>query len=152
MHPAFDVLANCKNLDEAGQWRVRSAALTDSLEKFLQEMRLVDPGDLIAYARLTKYPNIADIVSSAAELSFAPGSLAFGWNANVNVRWDAPPLVMLDMEFRHKGVTAFFCMTFEKSDIKIVLQRAAFDGQHGDSDEATQAFVEALSNARFSSS
>lgn len=101
--------------------------LADSLRDVSAELSLVDPADLIAFARLGQFANIGDLVNSSAELYFKEGTLCFGWSANVDVDWDRPPTIRLEMEFRNKDVTVFFELALHRQRGAVAVRNIIFE-------------------------
>ena len=63
--------------------------LAEGLADVATELRLVNVLDLIAYVHADRSANLEDLVNSSAELYFKPGTLRYGWAADLDVRWDA---------------------------------------------------------------
>ena len=61
-------------------------ALAAAAKEFAAELRLTDVVDLITFIRTENHPNLNDLVNSSAELYFKPGTLSYGWAADVDVR------------------------------------------------------------------
>ena len=64
------------------------------------ELRLVDVADYIAFIRLEHFATVSDLVDSAAELFFMPGTLRLGHGGEAHVGWSEPPRIVLDLELR----------------------------------------------------
>lgn len=126
----------------------RERALADGVKRVASELRLIDAMDLIAFVRTENHPNIGDLVNSSAELSFKEGTLSYGWAADAELNWDGEPTIMLDMEFRHSGVTAFFKLVLESEQAGIDLHFISFDDPSPDPVENTSHLVAALSDAQ----
>jgi hypothetical protein len=126
----------------------REAALASAMQDVARELKLIDLADLVAYVRFDRFPNIADLVSSSIELMFAPGTLSFGWAADLDLAWDAPARVMLDMEFRHRAVTAFFSLELTAGDATVRIHHISFEPASPDPAENTRSLVDALDSAR----
>ena len=60
----------------------RELIVADAIGEVVSELRLVDAADYIAFIRLEHFACISDIVDSAAELYFMPGTLRLGHGAN----------------------------------------------------------------------
>ena len=73
-------------------------ALAESMADVATELRLVNVIDLVRYVQGERCAHIEDLVNSSAELYFKPGALRYGWTADLELVWDAPPIVSLDME------------------------------------------------------
>ena len=91
-------------------------AVGAAFEPVAAELRLVDPGDFIAFIHDEKFANIQDIVNSSVELFFTPGTVSFGWGAEYELEWNSLPVIRLDMEFRRGSVWLVF---------KLILRAAA---------------------------
>ena len=79
--------------------RACERALAESMADVATELRLVNASDLVRYVQCERCAHIEDLVNSSAELYFKPGALRYGWTADLELVWDAPPIVSLDMEF-----------------------------------------------------
>ena len=66
-------------------------ALAAAAKEFAAELRLTDVVDLITFIRTENHPNINDLVNSSAELYFKPGTLSYGWAADVDLRVGRQP-------------------------------------------------------------
>ncbi len=61
----------------------REVIVANAIQQVVSELRLVDVADYIAFMRLESFASIADIVDSAAELYFMPGTLqAWTWRGS----------------------------------------------------------------------
>ena len=88
----------------------REFALALAMKDVAAELRLVDPADYVGYVRMEQYSNLEDIINSSSELLFQPGTLTFGWGADIRLSWSDRPRIFLDMEFRYESVTVFFSL------------------------------------------
>jgi flagellar basal-body rod protein FlgB len=91
------------------------------------ELRLADAGELMTMIRADQAANIADLVNSSTELFFKNGTLRYALSAGCCVRWDATPVVRLDMEFRHAEVCAFFRLVIGRKRAAVELVDLMFD-------------------------
>lgn len=126
----------------------RSTSLAAALVDVIADLRLVDAADLIAYIRASKWANIADLVQSSTELFFRDGAIIFSCSGEFDVSWGEPPSIMLDMEFQHDDVTAFFTLTLASEESIVQLHKLWFATPATDEIAATSAFRGALSDAR----
>ncbi len=122
-------------------------ALAEALADVATELRLVNVIDLIGYVQQQRCANLEDLVNSSAELYFKQGALRYGWSAEVEVQWEAPPSVTLNMEFRWGGATAFFRLTLDTARAGVAIQHLTLDGA-GAQAEAPRRFAEAIADAR----
>lgn len=104
----------------------RVEIIAGHLAEVIEDLRLVDVADYIAFIRCELFGNIADIVNSATELTFYPDTLIFGLGGEYTLDWDAPPTVMLDLEFRNMGVNAYFRLTLSAESAEIDLHHVRF--------------------------
>ena len=56
----------------------REIIVAKAIENVVAELRMVDVADYVAYIKLERFANISDLVASAAELYFMPGTLRLG--------------------------------------------------------------------------
>jgi hypothetical protein len=133
-----------------GHLLAREKALACGVREVATELRLVDPVDFISYVRTEQFANIEDIVNSSVELYFKPGTLTFGWAADLAVDWGKPPKVTLDMEFRHGTVLVFFGLELAAEQAGVEIRFISFDQASADPAENTQRLTEAIADARLS--
>lgn len=105
----------------------REIIVAESIKETVSELRLVDVADYIAYIRLERFASIADLVDSAAELFFMPGTLRLGHGGEARVSWSEPPTIVLDLELRPRGVTVYFSLTMTADAAAVQVNYVAFD-------------------------
>jgi hypothetical protein len=127
---------------------LRARLLADALVDVVEELRLIDADDLIAYIRSHRWATITDLVESSTELFFRDGTLRFACAASFDVGWGRAPSVTLDMEFQGAAVTAFFTVTLGATQSEIDLKAVWFSSPRESETAATLVFATALSNAR----
>ena len=71
---------------------------------------MVDVADYIAFIRLERFANVSDIVDSAAERFFMPGTLKLGHGGEAHLGWSGEPRIVLDLELRPRGATVYFTL------------------------------------------
>jgi hypothetical protein len=130
----------------------RERVLKEGVRVVADELRLVDLADFVSYIRSEQFANIEDILNSSVELYFKPGTLTFGWAADLAVDWDRPPRIILDMEFRHLSVLAFFGLAIEAQDASVEIRFISFEDAANDPAENTRRLVEAIEDARMPAS
>jgi hypothetical protein len=123
-------------------------ALAAAAKELAAELRLTDVVDLVTFIRTENHPNLSDLVSSSAELSFKPGTIAYGWAADVRLAWSGSPTVRLDLEFRHKDVTAFFDLILEPQRAGVELKHIAGEAGAAAPAERSRRLIEAIADAR----
>ena len=126
----------------------RARLLADALADVVDEIRLIEPGDMIAYVHGRHWATIADLVESSTELFFREGALTFSCSAAVDVGWTFPPSISLDMEFQGDAVTAFFTLVLGAHDSIVDLNALWFSGPREDEANATAELAKALAEAR----
>jgi hypothetical protein len=126
----------------------REKALAQGIRELASDLRLVEPVDFVSFVRMERFANIANLVASSAELFFKPGTIAFGHSGDVDVTWDQPPTVALDMEFRHRCVNVYFRLVLEAEQAAVEITHLAFDGASEEPDENTRRLIEAIADAR----
>lgn len=126
----------------------REVIVANAIGDAVRELRMVDVGDYIAYIRLERLASIADLVDSAAELYFQPGTLRLGHGCEAHVAWDGAPRIVLDLELRPAGVTVYFALTLAAKKASVEVNYVSFDRPAADPG-ANDLFLEgALEHAR----
>lgn len=126
----------------------REKALGHGIRELASELRLIEPTDYVAFVKAERFANIANLVASSAELFFKPGTIFFGHSGEVDLGWDQPPSVALDMEFRHQRVNVYFRLVLEARSAGVEITYLSFDGASDVPDDNTQRLVEAIADAR----
>lgn len=120
----------------------REIIVANAIKEVVSELRLVDVGDYIAYIRLERFASVADLVDSAAELFFHPGTLKLGHGGEAHVAWSGAPRIVLDLELRPGGVTVYFALTLSARHAAVEVNYVSFDQPAADPAE-NNAFLEA---------
>jgi hypothetical protein len=126
----------------------RERILAEAMSEVVSELRLVDVADYIAFIRLEHFACVSDIVDSAAELYFMPGTLKLGHGGDVVVGWNEAPTISLDLEFRSRGVTVYFTLIMADRHASIEVKYVAFDKADSTPDRNTAFLAEAIDYAR----
>jgi hypothetical protein len=126
----------------------REIIVANAIQQVVGELRLVDVADYIAFIRLESIACIADIVDSAAELYFMPGTLRLGHSGEAHVGWTENPRIVLDLELRPRGATVYFQLTLTALHASVEVNYVSFDKASPDPDENTQYLKTALDEAR----
>jgi hypothetical protein len=92
--------------------------------------------------------NIADLVNSSTELFFKSGTLRYALSASFTAKWDATPIVEIDMEFRHAAVCAFFRLQIGQRRAGVQIIDILFDEQGLDEPTKAERLSVALDGAR----
>lgn len=127
----------------------REAILAKAISPVATELRLIDPGDLISLLRLEYHANVADLVASAAELYFHPGTVNFGTGGDYRLDWDTYPSVTLDLEIKPRGVTVHAQLTLEADKASVEINYISFESASPNPDENTQFLEQSLREASF---
>jgi hypothetical protein len=112
------------------------------------ELRLADVSDLMLFIRCDQSANIEDLVNSSTELYFKNGTLKYALVAGCSIRWEASPTILLDMEFRHAGVSVFFRLVLSQSRAAVQIIDIFFDEEGLDRDVKTQRLIDAMADAK----
>ena len=123
-------------------------ALAVAARELAAELRLTDVLDLVTFIRTENHANLNDLVNSSAELYFKPGTLSYGWGADVSLGWTGNPTVSLNLEFRHQQVTAFFDLILGTNKAGIALKHVAHDESPAKASDYSQRLIEAIADAR----
>lgn len=127
----------------------RERILAEAISPVATELRLVDVADLIAMLRFERHGSMADLVSSAAELYFHPGTVNFGVGGDYRLEWDSEPEVELDLEIKPRGVTIYAKLSMNKSHAGVEISHIDFQHPSADPEENTAFMHRALINAQF---
>lgn len=127
----------------------RERIVAEAISPVATELRLLDAADLISLLRFELYGNIADLVSSAAELYFHPGTVNFGAGGEYRLEWGGVPEVVLDLEIKPRDVTIYAQLKLANEHAGIEINHIAFQQPSGDPDENTRMLERRLSEARF---
>lgn len=126
----------------------RERILGDAMRDVASELRLIDAIEFISFVRLEKFAHIENLVNAASELYFRPGSLSFGASAEASVDWGRAPSILLDMEFRHQGLSVYFSLILESLRAAVAINFMTVVPNAANAAENTQRLIEALSEAR----
>ncbi|QPC85375.1 hypothetical protein GA830_00425 [Mesorhizobium sp. NBSH29] len=126
----------------------REAVVANAIQSVVSELRLVDVADYIAFVRLESFACVADIVDSAAELYFMPGTLRLGHSGEAHVGWTENPRIVLDLELHPRGATVYFQLTLSALHASVVVNYVAFADASSNPEENTEFLARALDEAR----
>ena len=125
----------------------REAIVANAIQGVVGELRLVDAADYIAFMRLEYFACISDIVDSAAELFFLPGTLKLGHGGEARVDWDTHPRVMLDLELRPRGAIVYFTLELAAEHAEVTVNYVAFEQADPDPEANTNFLSHTLAEA-----
>ena len=126
----------------------REAIVAEAIKDVVGELSLVDVADYIAFIRLEHFSTVADIVDSAAEMFFMPGTVKLGHGGEAHVTWSAPPRIVLDLELRPSGATVYFALGLEEGRASVEVNYVAFDRPDPDPLRNTAFLADAIERSR----
>jgi hypothetical protein len=126
----------------------REIIVAEAIREVVSELRLVEVADYIAYLRLERMGNISDLVESAAELHFMPGTLRLGHGGEASVSWSEPPQIVLDLELRPQGANVYFQLTMADAHASVQVNYVSFDEPSSDPLENNRKLEAALEASR----
>lgn len=126
----------------------REVIVANAIQHVVSELRLVDVADYIAFIRLESLACIADIVDSAAELYFMPGTIRLGHGGEAHVGWTAYPSIVLDLELRPRGATVYFKLAMSADTAAVDVNYVSFEDGSATPAENTAFLGTALEGAR----
>ncbi|MEX3007011.1 hypothetical protein [Hoeflea sp. TYP-13] len=127
----------------------REEIVAHAIRSVASELRLIDAGDLIALLKLECHSDLADLVSSAAELFFQPGTVNFGVGGDYQLDWGTTPQITLDIELKPDGMTVFARLTLLESHGQLEINHISFDDPSADPDENTAFLAASLQASSF---
>ncbi|EKF41553.1 hypothetical protein [Nitratireductor indicus] len=126
----------------------REIIVANALRAVANELRLIDVADYVAFIRLESMASIADIVESASELYFMPGTLRLGHGCEAHVYWEGNPRIVLDLELRPGGCTVYCSLELSAENAAVEVNYVAFDDPSEDPEENSLYLEKALMAAR----
>ena len=126
----------------------REIVVANAISEVVAELRMVDVCDYLAFLRFEQFASIADIVDSAAELYFMPGTLKLGHGGEAVVGWGEVPKIKLDLELRPQGATVYFTLAMHAESAGVEVNYVAFDKPTPDPDENTRNLALMIEHAR----
>ncbi|WP_395664876.1 hypothetical protein [Methylocella sp.] len=122
------------------------AVLSEALAPLVDELRLIDVADFIAFIRFERFANVRDLVESSSELFFEPGALRYAFDANYEADWASEPRVTLVLEFESAGVDVIFKLRIAATAYDVAIERHA--APDADPDRLAAQLAKALQDAR----
>ena len=123
--------------------------VAEALSPVATELRMIDAADLVSLLRYERWGSISDLVSSAAELYFLPGTVNFGTSGEYRLDWDRKPEILLDLEIKPEGVTIYAKLSLADVQAGLEIDHISFHRPSADADAETQFLAKSLSRARF---
>jgi len=134
-----------------GHVRDRERIIASEIEPVTSDIALLDVAFLIGFTALGKFANLASIVTSSIELTFRPSTLCFGHGGSVDVDWDRPPVVTIDMQFHSGPIQAYFRLLMSRQASVVELDFIQFGASSSSSPvENSARLLQAMRNARIS--
>lgn len=130
----------------------REMIVAKAIEGVVAELRLVDIADYVAFIRLEHFASISDIVDSAAELYFMPGTLRLGHGGEAHIGWSGAARIVLDLELRPRGVTVYFSLSLGETHAGVEVNYVAFDAPADDPELNSRFLEDSLQSARIAKS
>ncbi|BCH53285.1 hypothetical protein GOZ89_08045 [Agrobacterium vitis] len=127
----------------------REKIVAQAISPVASELRLLDAADLISLIRLEFFGNIADLVSSAAELYFHPGTVNFGAGGEYKLDWGETPEVVLDLEIKPRDITIYAQLTLSHDHAGLEINHISFKNPSADPHENTALLAQCMNEARF---
>lgn len=126
----------------------REIVVANAIQEVVSELRMVDLADYVAFIRMERFANLADIVESAAELFFMPGTVRMGNGAEVHLGWSEPARVMLDLELTPSGAKVYCTLGLSDRHASVDVNYVYFDEPAEEPEKNTAFLAESLSLAR----
>jgi hypothetical protein len=126
----------------------REKLIASAIKEVVSELRMVDVGDYVAFIRMERFANVSDLVDSAAERFFMPGTLKLGHGGEAHLGWRGEPRIVLDLELRPRGATVYFTLAMSADSAAIDVNYVAFEDSSATPAENTAFLESALEDAR----
>lgn len=126
----------------------RESIVANAIGDVVCELRLIDVADYIAFIRLEHFACLSDLIDSAAELYFMPGTLRLGHGGEAHVDWSGKPRIVLDLELRPRGVTVYFQLILEEENASVIVNYVSFEKPHEYPQHNTDLLQTAIDEAR----
>jgi len=123
--------------------------IADAICTVASELRLIDVADLISMLRFERHGDLADLVASAAEMYFLPGTVKLGIGGDYYLDWGGQPRVVLDLEIRPKNLTIYARLVLEQDCGGVEINHIAFDEPLENAVDQTAVLEESLRAAAF---
>ena len=98
------------------------AALARELLPLASELRGYDVVDLIAFSRLRREKSLNELVQSAVEHYFAPGSIEVLDTGEVHVNWGRAPEIELNFKFQSSPLQLYFRILLRETQASIGIE------------------------------
>ena len=105
----------------------REVLIGQAMAGLVAELRLIDVEYLISFITLQMFNNIADHVASSSERFFTPGFITLGNGCDVDVSWEKPPQVTIDLVMHLDWAKAYFSIVLCADHAKVRLNYFSSD-------------------------
>lgn len=122
--------------------------LLQHLSEVVQDLRMLEAGDLLAWLHGHRLGNIAAIVASSTEASFKPGTLRFSLAGSAELTWAGQIRMRIDMEFHHADVDCYFRLHLENASSRVGITYLTIDGRPCLSAQTAARFIALIADAR----
>lgn len=126
----------------------REIIVAEAIKEVVSELRMIDVCDYVAFIRMGHLANVSDLVDSAAERFFMPGTLKLGHGGEAHVGWSGEPKIVLDLELRPRGATVYFTLAMAAEQASIDVNYVAFENGEATPAENTAFLAAAIEGAR----
>lgn len=125
----------------------RDVIVANAIRPLADELRMIDVADYVAFIKLESMASIADIVETAAELYFMPGTLQLGHGCEAHVPWSGDPRIVLDLELRPEGAAVYFTLALTAASAAVAVNYVAFDDPAEDPQDNSDYLQQTLAAA-----
>lgn len=127
----------------------REKIVAQAISPVATELRLLDAGDLISLLRLECHSSLSDLVSSAAELYFHPGTVSYGAGGDFKLEWGGQPEVIIDLEIKPPGVSVYARLMLADERAGLEIDHISFNEPSEDPNINTAFLAQSLQEAKF---
>lgn len=127
----------------------REKIVAEAISPVASELRLLDAADLISLLRFEFHSSIADLVASASELYFHPGTVTFGAGGDYRLEWSGEPEVTLDLEIRPRGVVVYARLSLTDLQAGLEINHITFSEPSDDPGQNTDFLAATLAASKF---
>ncbi len=122
--------------------------IADALIGFATELRMIDVVNLVASVRNERHNHWEELINSAAERFFKPGTLRFSRVGGVELNWDRPGAVIFSMEIYHKQLSVHFRLLIDAEHAGVQLELLDFGTDDLTEEAQDDHLAEILEDAR----
>jgi hypothetical protein len=126
----------------------REVLVANAIKEVVSELRMVEVSDYVAFIRMGHFANVSDLVDSAAERFFMPGTIRLGHGGEAHLAWTGEPKIVLDLELRPRGATVYFTLAMSAETASIDVNYVAFESTAGTPAENTAFLATAIEQSK----